>query len=48
MQQKIANDRALQLLNKCKPQHPPDIYYIRRNKEMLDRFLDQSQMDKLI
>lgn len=28
------------MLNSRKPEHPPDMYYIRRNPEMLERFLN--------
>ena len=35
-----AKSKALSLLNKKKPQFPPDVYYIRRNPEVLSKFLD--------
>jgi len=31
---------VLAMLNNKKPEHPPDMYYIRRNPEMLERFLN--------
>jgi hypothetical protein len=35
-------------LNYRKPEHPPDIYFIRRNPQLLDKYLDQEEMDALI
>ena len=35
-----AKTKALSLLNKKKPQFPPDVYYIRRNPEVLNKFLE--------
>ena len=43
-----ARKRAVQLLNHRKPEHPPDIYFIRRNPALLDRYLDNEEMDQLI
>ena len=40
--------RAMKLLNHRKPEHPPDIYFIRRNPEMLDKYLDEDEMESLI
>jgi len=33
-------DHVLSVLNYHKPQHPPDMYYIRRNPNMLNKFLE--------
>ena len=44
----IARKRALGLLNHRKPEHPPDIYFIRRKPELLDKYLDQTEMDSLV
>ena len=38
----------MHLLNHRKPEHPPDIYFIRRNQNMLERYLNQREMDGLI
>ena len=38
-----AKTQALNLLNKKKPQFPPDVYYIRRNPEMLTKFLEHQE-----
>ena len=38
-----AKSKALNFLNKKKPQFPPDVYYIRRNPEMLNKFLENSE-----
>jgi tRNA nucleotidyltransferase (CCA-adding enzyme) len=43
-----ARKRALQLLNTQKPEHPPDIYYIRRNDKLLAKYLDKDEFDILI
>lgn len=48
MHESIARKRALNLLNHRKPEHPPDIYFIRRKPELLDKYLDQSEMDSLV
>ena len=34
--------QALSLLNKRKPQFPPDVYYIRRSPDLLSKFLHDS------
>jgi hypothetical protein len=44
----VARQRALKLLNHRKPEHPPDIYFIRRKPELLDKYLDNSEMDSLV
>ena len=36
------------MLNYKKPEHPPDIYFIRRNQELLNKFMDDREMNKLI
>ena len=36
----VARGRAQKLLNYRKPEHPPDIYFIRRKPELLDKYLD--------
>lgn len=38
----------MQLLNHRKPEHPPDIYFIRRNPKLLDKYLDPVEMDGLV
>lgn len=48
MQESVARNRALKLLNHKKPEHPPDIYFIRRQPEMMDKYLDQEEMEELI
>lgn len=40
--------RAIQLLNHRKPEHPPDIYFIRRNPKLLDKYLNNNEMDTLM
>jgi hypothetical protein len=35
-------------LNHRKPEHPPDIYFIRRKPELLDKYLDTQEMDTLV
>lgn len=42
-----ARERAVKLLNSRKPEHPPDIYYIRRNEELFDRYIDQEAITAL-
>jgi len=48
MMESTARGRALSLLNESRPEHPPDIYFIRRNEKLLDKYLDQEEMDQLI
>ena len=36
------------MLNYKKPEHPPDIYFIRRKPELLDKYLDESEMNDLV
>ena len=48
MQESVARQRALKLLNHRKPEHPPDIYFIRRKPELLDKYLDQQEMEMLV
>ena len=38
---------ALGKLNYRKPQHPPDIYFIRRNADFLSKYTDPREMMKL-
>ena len=47
-QQKLAANRAVQLLNHRKPEHPPDIYFIRRNPKLLDKYLNPVEMESLV
>lgn len=42
-----ARDRAIKLLNHRKRQYPPDIYYIRRNPDMLAKYSDPYKLHKL-
>lgn len=35
------------MLNYKKPQHPPDIYFIRRNANFLERYIDKRAMESL-
>jgi hypothetical protein len=44
MSESEARQRALKLLNSSNPQYPPDIYFIRRNQKMLNRYLDEDEM----
>ena len=37
-----------QKLFQQKPQHPPDIYFIRRNPQLLEKYLDEQEMEALI
>ena len=43
-----ARMRASKLLNYRKPEHPPDIYFIRRKPELLDKYLNNKEMELLI
>lgn len=36
------------MLNYREPQHPPDVYFIRRNPEMVKKYLDPKEMQTLI
>ena len=36
------------MLNKSKPEHPPDIYFIRRNDRLMEKYLDQDEMKQLV
>lgn len=38
----------MHLLNHRKPEHPPDIYFIRRNEKMLNRYLEPTEMEFLV
>ena len=40
-------DRAIRMLNYRKPQHPPDIYYIRRNPDLFQMYRDPREYQKL-
>ena len=44
----VARRRACNLLNYRKPEHPPDIYFIRRKPHMLDKYLDKQEMHSII
>ena len=48
MNKNIAKQRALEILNSKQPEYPPDIYFIRRNKKLHGRYVDKTEMDKLI
>ena len=48
MLESTARKRALHLLNNCKPEHPPDIYFIRRNDRLMDKYMDKDEMKQLI
>ena len=37
--------QALNKLNYRKPQHPPAIYFIRRNADFLTRYMDPQEMN---
>lgn len=43
-----ARKRALEILNKKNPDHPPEVYFIRRNDHMIDKYLDPEEMSSLI
>ena len=45
MRETDAKKVALRILNRSPPQHPPDIYYIRRNEKMLNQYLEKDEMD---
>ena len=46
---RAGRERALHSLNYRRPEHPPDIYYIRRNPDMVKRFLvKQDEYSELI
>ena len=41
--------RARSILNYRQPQHPPDIYYIRRTPDLLSKYLhDDDEMQKVV
>ena len=42
------NQDVQQRLNLGKPQHPPDIYFIRRNPQLLEKYLNPKEMEALI
>jgi hypothetical protein len=44
----VARGRAKKILNYRKPEHPPDIYFIRRKPELLDKYLDHTEMNQII
>ena len=44
----MARKQALKLLNGRRPEHPPDIYFIRRKPELLDKYLDDEEMQDLV
>ena len=48
MREEIARKRAVRLLNLKKPQHPPDIYFIRRNVNLLEKYLDDHEMEDVV
>ena len=35
-------------MNRRKPEHPPDIYFIRRKPEMLHKYLDNEEMHSIV
>lgn len=43
-----ARKRALHLLNSRVPEHPPEVYFIRRNDQLIDKYLDPNAMEDLI
>ena len=48
MSETTARKRALKLLNNSKPEHPPDIYFIRRNDQLLEKYLDKDEFKVLM
>jgi len=40
MRESVAREKVLRLLNQKQPQHPPDIYFIRRNPDLFDKYLE--------
>jgi hypothetical protein len=48
MHEWTARKRAISLLNSSMPQHPPDIYFIRRNERLREKYMDQDEMANLI
>ena len=44
----IAKYKALKNLNSHQPQHPPEIYFIRRNEQYMSKFMDDKEMNKLV
>ena len=44
---KAQKAQAIQNLNYRKPEHPPDIYFIRRNFKFLEKYLDPMEMNSL-
>ena len=48
MHEWTARKRAISLLNESKPEHPPDIYFIRRNERLREKYMDKDEMANLI
>ena len=44
---KLSVQKAIDQLNKRDTQHPPDTFFIRRNSQMLERYLDENEYDCL-
>ena len=43
-----AKSNVIEKLNERQPQHPPDVYFIRRNKNTLRKYLnDPSKLEEL-
>lgn len=36
------------MLNHREPQYPPDVYYIRRNPDLVKKYLDPGELEGLI
>ena len=45
---KEAIKRARDILNYQKPQHPPNIYFIRRKPQLMNKYLDPKEMDQIV
>ena len=43
-----AKQKALHLLNYKLPQYPPDVFYIRRNPDMVKKYLNPNEYNTLI
>lgn len=44
----MAREKALFRLNYRRPEHPPDVYYIRRDPNLVKRYLNQRDFEDLI
>ena len=40
--------RAVNMLNEKKQQHPPAVFYVRRNRQMLEKYLDKDEQEKIL